>query len=139
MTPDNEQDEAGAGDAQSMRQIELMDLLGYIYLRHGQPDKAAVLMAARDVLAPGDARALLTLALAQVRSERPERALDTLERLALIGGVGAGFHLVRAQALQALNRADEAASAMRAHVAARAAEAEAGAGAAVLAPTGEIR
>jgi len=102
------------------RQAEVMDLLGYIYLQHGLPDKAAVLLAARDVLAPGNARVLLTLALAQVRSAKPDRALATLERLALAGGVDAAFHLVRAQALQAAGRHDEAAVAMRAYVALRA-------------------
>lgn len=96
-------------------------MLGYIYLQHGLPDKAAVLLAAREVLAPGEPRALLTLALAQVRSGKGERALATLERLALAGGVDAGFHLVRAQALRAVGRTEEAAAAMRAHVAARAA------------------
>mgnify|MGYP002736063678 CR=1 FL=1 len=94
-------------------------LLGYIYLQHGLPDKAAVLLAARDVLAPGSARVLLTLALAQVRSAKPDRALATLERLALAGGVDAAFHLVRAQALQAAGRHDEAAVAMRSYVALR--------------------
>ena len=48
-------------------EIELMDLLGYVYLQNNRPDKAAVLLAARDVLAPDHPRTLLTLALAQVR------------------------------------------------------------------------
>lgn len=100
-------------------EIELMDLLGYVYLQNNRPDKAAVLLAARDVLAPDHPRSLLTLALAQVRSAKPGRALDTLDRLALQGAMDAAFHLVRAQALQALGRADEAASAMRAYVALR--------------------
>ncbi|MOA29729.1 hypothetical protein D3C78_1507650 [compost metagenome] len=96
---------------------EFMDLLAYIYLQHGLPDKAAVLLLARDLLVPDDTRALLTLALAQVRSARPGKALQTLERLAILGAMSADFHLVRAQALQALERKAEAASAMRAHVA----------------------
>lgn len=104
---------AGAAD------IELMDLLGYIYLQHGLPDKAAVLLAARDVLAPDHPRALLSLALAQVRSAKPRRALETLERLALLGAMDGTFHLVRAQALQALSMTEEAAGAMRAYVAMR--------------------
>ena len=95
-------------------EIELMDLLGYVYLQNNRPDKAAVLLAARDVLAPDHPRTLLTLALAQVRSAKPGRALDTLDRLALQGAMDAAFHLVRAQALQALDRGDGAASAMRA-------------------------
>lgn len=103
--------------------IELMDLLAYVYLQNNRPDKAAVLLAARDVLAPDHPRALLTLALAQVRAAKPARALDTLDRLALLGAMDGAFHLVRAQALQALGRADEAAGAMRAFIALRGAEA----------------
>lgn len=101
--------------------LEFMDLLGYIYLQHQQPGKAAVLLAARDTLAPGDAATLLRLALAQLRSGKAARALDTLDRRALLGALDAPFHLVRAQALQALERPAEAASAMRAYVAQRAA------------------
>jgi Flp pilus assembly protein TadD len=111
---------AGAvADTRVPAELELMDLLGYIYLQHGRPDKAAVLLAARDVLAPDDTRTLLSLALAQVRSARPARAIDTLDRLALLGAMDAPFHLVRAQALQALGRAEEAAGAMRAYVSMR--------------------
>lgn len=99
--------------------IELMDLLAFVYLQNGLPDKAAVLLAARNILAPEDPRTLLALALAQVRSAKPQRALATLEQLALLGGMDASFHLVRAQALQALDRRDEAAAAMRAFVALR--------------------
>ena len=66
------------------------------------------------MLVPDDPKALLTLALAQLRSAKPQRALTTLERVAMLGAVDAPFHLVRAQALQALERTDEANSAMRA-------------------------
>lgn len=116
-------DAAAAGteptSAPPAESIELMDLLAYVYLQNRLPDKAAVLLAARNVLAPDDPRALLALALAQVRSAKPQRALNTLEQLALLGAMDAPFHLVRAQALQALDRRDEAASAMRAFVALR--------------------
>jgi len=106
------------------QQIEFMDLLAYIYLQHGQPDKAAVLLLARDLLVPDDARTLLALALAQLRSDQPGNALQTLERLVMLGATGAQFHLVRAQALQALEQPVEAASAMRAHLAMRAVPAQ---------------
>ncbi|QKV54375.1 tetratricopeptide repeat protein [Comamonas antarctica] len=96
--------------------LEFIDLLAYIYLQHGLPDKAAVLLSARGLLAPDHPRALLTLALAWVRSAKPRKALEVLERLAILGAMDAQFHLVRAQALQALDRADEAASAMRAYI-----------------------
>ena len=114
-------DAAAAGtepsSATPAESIELMDLLAFVYLQNGLPDKAAVLLAARNILAPDDPRALL--ALAQVRSAKPQRALNTLEQLALLGAMDAPFHLVRAQALQALDRRDEAAGAMRAFVALR--------------------
>lgn len=100
-------------------EIGLLDLLAYIYLQNGLPDKAAVLLAARDVLEPDAPNALMTLAVAQVRSAKPQRALSTLDRLALLGTMDATFHLVRAQALQALERGEEAASAMRAYVSMR--------------------
>ena len=95
---------------------QLMSLLAYIYLQHGRPDKAAVLLIARNLLVPDDSRVLLSLALAQVRAAKPTQALQTLERLALLGAMDATFHLVRAQALQALEQSAEAASAMRAHL-----------------------
>ncbi len=96
-----------------------MDLLSYIYLRHGLPDKAAVLLAARDALVPDDSRVLLSLALAQLRSGKPERAMSTLERIALLGEVDAAFHLVRAQIFMALGQISDAVNAMRVHVALR--------------------
>ena len=104
--------------------LEFMDVLAYIYLEHGLPDKAAVLLAARDLLAPDAARVLLTWSLALVRSGKPERALQTLERLVMLGATGAQVHLVRAQALPALEQPVEAASAMRAHLAMRAVPAQ---------------
>lgn len=100
-------------------ETDLMDLLAFVYLTNGLPDKAAVLLAARNVVVPDDPRTLLALALAQLRSAKPQRALDTLDRLALTGAISASFHLVRAQALHALGRTDEAASAMRAFVSQR--------------------
>ncbi|MBH1965478.1 MAG: hypothetical protein I8H77_14130 [Comamonadaceae bacterium] len=112
--------DTGGAEGLTRAHIELMDLLSYIYLRHGLPDKAAALLIARDLLVPDNRVTLLTLAIAQVRAVKYERALETLERLAMLGAVDASFHLVRAQAFQALGRTGEAASAMRAHVSLRA-------------------
>ncbi|MBW7899912.1 MAG: hypothetical protein H3C26_00415 [Rhodocyclaceae bacterium] len=95
-------------------------LMGYVFLQNARPDKAAVVLAALDILAPDQPRTLRALALAQVRSGKPAPALQTLERLAMAGGVDAAFHLLRAQALHALSRHEEAASAMQAYVALRA-------------------
>lgn len=108
-------------DSSALQQehIQVLDLLAHVYLQNRMPDKAAVLLAARILLEPNDRRTLLALALAQLRSDKPQRALGTLEQLALLGAMDAAFHLMRAQALHALGRTDEAASAMRAYVAMR--------------------
>lgn len=101
-------------------QSDFLRLMAYVFLRNGRPDKAAVLLAALDQLMPGRPAVLRALALAQVRSGKGQRALDTLDRLAMAGGVDAAFHLLRAQALTGLERREEAALAMRAYVQLRA-------------------
>jgi len=97
----------------------LLDLLSYIYLENDRPEKAAVLLAALDELGLADPRQRVSLALAQLRSGKPETALATLDRVAMQGGLSAAFHLVRAQTLVALQRSAEAEAAMRAYVALR--------------------
>lgn len=98
---------------------QLMSLLAYIYLENDRPEKCSVLLAALDALGQADTRARTTLALAQVRSGKPQSALATLDGLAMSGAVDAVFHLIRAQTLLALDRRDEATAAMRAYVALR--------------------
>jgi predicted Zn-dependent protease len=101
------------------QQAQLLDLLSYIYLENDRPEKAAVLLAALEALGLADARQRVALGLAQLRAGKPETALATLERAAMQGGLSAAFHLVRAQALVALDRRAEAEAAMRAYVAMR--------------------
>lgn len=98
----------------------LLSLMAYVYLQNARPDKAAVVMASMDLLVPGQPMVLRTLALAQMRSGKPERALTTLDQLAMAGGVDAAFHLMRAGALGALERREESAAAMQAYLALRA-------------------
>ena len=98
----------------------LLDLLAYIYQAKDRPEKAAVLLAALDELGLANGRQRVSLALAQLRSGKPETALATLERTAMQGGMSAAFHLVRAQTLVALERNAEAEAAMRAYLALRA-------------------
>lgn len=93
-----------------------LSLLGYVYLQNARPDKAAVVLAALDALEPGQTKVLVALALARLRSGKPERALETLDRLAMAGGVDAAFHLLRAQALSAAGHAQEAGAAMRTYL-----------------------
>ncbi|RBL79375.1 hypothetical protein DDE05_58405 [Streptomyces cavourensis] len=104
---------------------ELLSLLAYVYLENNRPEKTAVVLRALQTLGLADARQLATLALAQLRAGKADAALSTLDLLAMQGGVDAPFHLIRAQALLALARRDEAAAAMRAYVALRPAPAPA--------------
>lgn len=104
---------------------ELLSLLAYVYLENNRPEKSAVLLNALRTLGLADNRQLATLALAQLRAGKSEAALATLDLLAMQGGGDASFHLIRSQALLALERRDEAAAAMRAYVALRPAPAAA--------------
>ena len=99
----------------------LLDLLSYIYQENDRPEKAAVLLSALDELGLANARQRVSLARAQLRSGKPEAALNTLERVAMQGDLSAAFHLVRAQTLVTLERGAEAEAAMRAYVTLRAA------------------
>jgi Flp pilus assembly protein TadD len=94
----------------------LLALLGYVFLQNARPDKAAVVLAALDAMSPGQARVLRGLVVAQLRSGKPDRALETLDRLAMAGGVDAAFHLLRSQALGLLSKTEEAAKAMQTYV-----------------------
>ncbi len=104
---------------------ELLSLLAYVYLENNRPEKSAVLLNALRTLGLADNRQVATLALAQLRAGKSEAALATLDLLAMQGGIDASFHLIRSQALLALERRDEAAAAMRAYVALRPAPAAA--------------
>lgn len=98
---------------------DVLQLLAYAYLRNARPEKAALLLAALDAVAPGQRKALRALALAQLRSGSPQQALDTLDRVAMGGGNDAAFHLLRARALAACDRRIEASAAMAACLAIR--------------------
>ena len=91
-----------------------MQLLAYAYLRSARPRKAATLLAALDALAPGQRRVLRQLAHAQVLCGQPGPALQTLERVAMAGGIDVAYHLLRARALAASGRRIEASAAMAA-------------------------
>lgn len=73
----------------------------YAALREAQPDSLPVLRG---------------LAVASLRAGQPKRALAALDSLALLGAVDASFHLTRANALEALGKADEAQAAIQAWI-----------------------
>lgn len=98
----------------------LLDLLASVYLENGQARKAAILLETLQTLGLADARQCTMLAWAQLRAGQPERALSTLDQLALQAELHSAFHLVRAQTLVALGRRSEAQAAMQAYVTLRA-------------------
>lgn len=100
-------------------QREALALLGYFYLQNKRAQQAMTIFAALDVLAPDDRSVLTSLALSQIRAGKPERALNTLDRLAMRGFADGSFHLLRAQALFALERRPEASTAMNTYVSQR--------------------
>jgi Flp pilus assembly protein TadD len=97
-------------------QMTLLHLLAYISLQNARPDRAVVLFDALEVLRPDRPEWLRGLAIAHLRKNTPQQALDALDRLAMSSGVDATFHLLRAQALVQLERNDEAALAMRSYL-----------------------
>lgn len=104
-------------------QKTILSLLGFVFLRNARAEKAVIVLAALDALQPGQPRTLRSLALAQLRTGKPDRALRTLDRLAMSGQVDAAFHLLRSQALLAAGRTQESHVAMRTHVQLRQAQA----------------
>ena len=94
----------------------LLSLLAYVFLQNARPDKAAVVLAALDAMAPAQPRVLRALAVAQMHCGKVVHSLETLDRLAMAGGADAAFHLLRTQALALAERREEAAAAMRTYL-----------------------
>lgn len=106
-------------------QVELMDFIAHLYLRHGLHEKASVLLEARDVLVPNNPKTLIALAIAQIRCNKPEPALFTLERLSVLHPpIPPLLYLAKSQAFQALGRASDAVHAMRLYLVAKKASRE---------------
>lgn len=105
-------------------EFELLQVLAYFYLRNARPEKSAVLFDALAVLRPEDRKVRRSLALAQIRAGKAGKALETLDQLAMLGDTDAHFHLMRSEALSALQRHEEAAAAMRAYVSLRQSESQ---------------
>jgi predicted Zn-dependent protease len=90
-------------------------LLANAWRTQGQAARAATLLGGLVALQPGDALALRALAAAQLAAGQALKALGTLDAAALGGGaLDSAFHLLRAQALIALQRPADAQAAMKA-------------------------
>lgn len=99
---------------------ELLGLLAYIYLDHSRPEKAAVLLQAMHRLGLATPREQITLALALLRSDKPQLALEALDRVALTARQDATYFLIQSQALHALHRGVQAQAAMQTYLQLRA-------------------
>jgi Flp pilus assembly protein TadD len=99
--------------------IDVMRLLGHVFLLHGRPDQAIVMLRAVCVLAPDDQRALRSLALAAIRSGQGGEATRALDKLRDNGDPSPVLHLLQGQALAASGRHNEAEQAFNQFAAAR--------------------
>ncbi len=97
-------------------------MLAHLLIEHAQPAKAAALLEGLDAIRPMDPATLRALATAQLRAGDSQEALQSLDRLAMAGKTDGVFHLLRAQALPALERHPQAAAAFRSYALARLAE-----------------
>lgn len=90
---------------------DLLHCLGYVYLRHGQAKRAAVLLMVAGRAAPERPEVLRTLAAALVEAGLGERAMEVLDRLAALDPAGADHpmaRLLRARALLLQGRVEQA-------------------------------
>ena len=100
---------------------DLVHCLGFIYLRHGQPYRAVVLLLVAAQAAPERADVLRTLAGALIAARMGEQAVDVLDRLEALAPSQANHPmmcLLRARALLLLGRGAEARAAFAARGAA---------------------
>ncbi len=89
-------------------ELEALWKLAYLFLQCGQPARAACLLDGLDAAVANEATTLRLLAWSQVRSGQAAQALDTLDRLALVGSSHPTLDLLRSQALSALGRHEAA-------------------------------
>jgi Flp pilus assembly protein TadD len=92
---------------------ELLHLLGYQYLQHGSPGKAAMIFEIIIAVDPFNAKALQALACAHLRDQQAERALAVLDQIPEKHRSDALTWLLKGQAFTKLGRLAEAARAMR--------------------------
>jgi Flp pilus assembly protein TadD len=102
--------------------LDVMRLLGHVFLLHGRPDQAAVMLRALCVLVPDDRRALRSLALAAIRAGEAGEASRVIDKLRDDGDPSPVLHLLQGQALAATGRHQDAERAFGQFTAARAAD-----------------
>ena len=91
--------------------IDLMHCLGFLYLRHGQPYRAVVLLIVAGQAAPERTDILRTLAASLIEAGMGEQALDVITRLSAMSPDLAAHPMMRrlrARALLLTGRGEEA-------------------------------
>ncbi len=97
----------------SPTQRDLLHMLGYLQLQHGDAHKAATIFDVLYEISPSDPLLALSYAWGLLRSGQPLAALRALEGLSFSGKHLTLAWLLRGQALSRLGRVAEAARAMR--------------------------
>lgn len=96
--------------------IDLMHCLGFLYLRHGQPYRAVVLLIVAGQAAPERTDILRTLAASLIESGMGEQALDVITRLSAMSPELADHPMIcrlQARALLLCGRVAEARAAFQ--------------------------
>lgn len=103
-------------------QSNLLHLLGYHHLQHGNPSQAALIFESALSFDPLNIKIVQGLACAYLRDGHPEQALALLEKLSNEQKTNALTWLLKGQAFARTGRVAEAAGAMRMFIQMRATE-----------------
>ena len=103
-------------------QADLLYLLAYHHLQHGNPSQAALIFESAFSFDPVNAKVMQGLACAYLREGQPERALSMLEKIPQRHRGDALTWLLKGQAFTRTGRVAEAAGAMRMFIQKRALE-----------------
>ena len=103
-------------------QSNLLHLLGYHHLQHGNASQAALIFESALSLDPLNVKIVHGLACAYLRDGRPDQALSLLEKLPNEHRANALTWLLKGQAFTRTGRVAEAAGAMRMFIQMRTAE-----------------
>ena len=94
-------------------QQDLLRVLGYLQLQHGDAGKAATIFDVLSTISPSDSQLALSHACSLLRARQPAAALAALDQRAFSGEHLTLAWLLRGQALSRLGRVAESARAMR--------------------------
>ena len=98
------------------RQLDLLNLLGYQHLQHGNADRAVVIFDAMHALSPGNTKVILSLAYASLQAGEADKALKVIDDLSSADADHALAWLIKGKALLQTGRVAESARAMRLYI-----------------------